>query len=225
MGWLPSISAPGGCTYVPDAKSMGPGVVIWLASRQKVTHQELCMSMSGDTCIALGTRCSPGSNANVTRAPQGVLVTSAMQRCSRRRRGAAPTSSCNPVPCPVSPSSVAPRRRPAAPALCAKPALIPGTPRPSPFGAPRPCRSASAAMAVAPCLPLRLHRATTFLQGLVQPASASSVCAGNPRVPALPLRAAMVLWLTPLVLGSVTFVLWSPLAGAAAGSSLCHSKQ
>ena len=166
------------------------------------------MSMSGDTCSALGTRCSPGSNANVTRAPQGVLVTSAMQRCSRSRRGAAPTLSCTPVPCPVSPSSVAPRRRPAAPALHANSALTPGTPRPSPSGVPRPCGSASAAMAVATGLPLRLDRATTFFQALLQPASASTVCAGNPRVPALPLRAAMVIRLTPLALGSVTSVLW-----------------
>ncbi len=38
----------------------------------------LCMSMKGETCMALGTFCPSGLKRKVTLAPQGVLVTSAM---------------------------------------------------------------------------------------------------------------------------------------------------
>ena len=41
-------------------------------------HQVACMSMKGDTCMDLGTSWPAGSNRKVTRAPQGVFVTSAM---------------------------------------------------------------------------------------------------------------------------------------------------
>jgi hypothetical protein len=71
------------CSAQYDAKDKGKegqGTTRHLGREGR--DQSCSMSIIGETCSAFGTREPAGSNANATRWPHGVLVTSARQRAS-----------------------------------------------------------------------------------------------------------------------------------------------